>query len=80
MANYYCEYCGVPSNSVNWLVHNLCGKHPNGTNAGNHSLYEGSEKSEYFCKYCGVPANSINCLTQNRCDKNPNGGFHMPAR
>ena len=53
MSDYYCEYCGRRYSSVRELTGNKCPRHPEGTNKGFHSLYEGSEKSSYACKYCG---------------------------
>ncbi len=64
------------------MTNNRCAKHPNGTNKGQHELYEGKEKSKYDCKYCGTKYISISSMTNNRCAKHPNGtnkGQHSPA-
>lgn len=81
MANYYCEYCGHKSSSVNSLTGCLCPRHPNGL-GGKHKLYEGSEKSQYVCKYCGHKASSIASLTLSSCPRHPDGKGkrkHTPA-
>ncbi len=82
MANFYCEYCGKRASSVSSLTFGLCRRHPNGTNKGNHKLYEGSEKSSYTCKYCGISRSSVSSLTFGLCRRHPNGtnkGKHAPA-
>lgn len=82
MANYYCEYCGYKSSSVDSLTGRSCPCHPNGNNKGKHKLYEGSEKSQYVCKYCGHKSSSISSLTGRSCPRHPDGnnkGKHAPA-
>ncbi|QOS41235.1 hypothetical protein DYE49_07575 [Treponema rectale] len=64
------------------LTSGSCPKHPNGWCKGNHSPYQGSEKSKYFCRYCGSSASSISSLTSGSCPKHPNGwckGTHVPS-
>ena len=64
------------------MTNNRCAKHPNGTNKGQHELYEGKEKSKYACKFCGIKYTSISSMTNNRCAKHPNGtnkGQHSPT-
>ena len=80
MTTYYCEYCGRPYTSVRELTSNRCPRHPDGTNKGFHSLYEGTGKSVYTCKYCGRTYKSIHDMAQNPCSKNPQqGGYHRPS-
>lgn len=82
MANFYCEYCGIKSSSVNSLTAVSCHRHPMGANKGKHKLYEGSEKSKYTCKYCGYGSSSLSSLTAVSCHRHPNGtnkGKHSPA-
>lgn len=82
MANYYCEYCGVKQLSVQSLTSGKCQRHPSGAFKGNHSLYQGTEKSQYICKYCGVKQSTISSLTNGNCMRHPNGSFkgnHSPA-
>lgn len=82
MSNFYCEYCGMKYGSVSSLTANTCMRHPNGTNRGKHSLYQGSEKSQYICKYCGMKYSSISNMTANTCMRHPigtNKGKHSPA-
>ena len=80
MSDYYCEYCGRRYSSVRELTGNKCPRHPEGTNKGFHSLYEGSEKSSYACKYCGRTYKSIHDMSQNPCSRNPQlCGYHLPA-
>ena len=83
MPKFYCEYCGVAASSVSSLTINACSRHPEGTNKGKHTLYEGSEKPKYTCKFCGTTASTISSLTVNACGRHPNGtnkGKHIPAR
>ncbi|MUV04989.1 hypothetical protein GN157_14830 [Flavobacterium rakeshii] len=80
MVNYYCEYCGTKSSSINSLTAGSCIRHPEGK--GRHKLYEGSEKSKYQCKYCGTSASSISSLTAGTCIRHPKGsvkGKHSPT-
>lgn len=82
MTNFYCEYCGYKTASVQSLTAMSCIRHPDGVNKGKHKLYEGSEKSMYTCKYCGYQTNSIQSLTSMNCIRHPNGankGKHSPA-
>jgi len=82
MANYYCEYCGYKTSSVQQLTAVTCSRHPDGQNKGHHKLYEGGEKSQYVCKYCGYKASTIQQLTGGSCSRHPNGqnkGHHSPA-
>jgi hypothetical protein len=76
MANFYCKCCGSKYSSVSSLTSGHCSKNPE---SKNHSLYEGSEKSQYVCKYCGSKYSSISSLTSGHCTKNPNGKNHIPA-
>jgi len=73
MSNFYCECCGVKTNSISSLTSSNCTRHPNGPSKGKHILYQGQEKSEYFCKYCGVKSLSISSLTAGNCTRHPNG-------
>jgi hypothetical protein len=82
MANFYCEYCGSKSSSIQNLTSGSCVCHPSGPNKGKHKLYEGSEKDKYFCKYCGQSHSSLHTLTSGHCVKHPlgpNKGKHAPA-
>lgn len=82
MANFYCEYCGAKASSVSSLTSGWCIKHPNGSNKGKHSLYQGSEKPQYTCRFCGSKASSVSSLTSGWCIKHPTGankGHHAPA-
>lgn len=82
MANFYCEYCGHKSSSVQFLTSMSCPRHPDGPNKGRHKLYEGGEKSQYTCKYCGYKSSSISSLTSMSCPRHingPNKGKHAPA-
>lgn len=79
---YYCKYCGHQADSVRALTVSKCQRHPAGSFAGPHALYEGSAKEEYVCKFCGYKAKSIRTLTANKCRRHPNGAFkgiHEPA-
>ena len=79
--NYYCEYCGHKSSSVQTLTASSCPRHPNGPNKGRHSVYQGGEKSQYICKYCGHKSSTISTLTASSCPRHPNGpnkGKHAP--
>lgn len=81
MSNFYCEYCGYKTTSVQSLTAMNCIRHPAGPNKGKHKLYEGSEKSKYTCKYCGYSVGSIQSLTSMNCIRHPNGankGKHAP--
>lgn len=73
MGNYYCKNCGTKYSSISSMTNNSCTKHPNGTNKGQHELYEGNEKSKYTCEFCGIKYTSISSMTNNRCAKHPNG-------
>jgi hypothetical protein len=82
MANFYCEFCGTKASSVSSLTAGYCNRHPNGSNKGKHSLFQGSEKTQYTCKYCGTKASGISSLTAGYCNRHPNGsnkGHHSPA-
>lgn len=79
---YYCEYCGHKFYDLRQLTGSTCSRHPNGSNKGNHKLYEGSEKSQYDCKYCGHRFKTIMQMTGSTCSRHPNGsnkGNHSPA-
>jgi hypothetical protein len=79
---YYCKYCGYQAASVRTLTANKCQRHPAGSFAGPHALYEGSAKEEYVCKFCGYKAKSIRTLTAQKCRRHPTGAFkgtHEPA-
>ncbi|MGL5958850.1 MAG: C2H2-type zinc finger protein [Phocaeicola sp.] len=78
----YCEYCGHKFPNARLLLNSTCPRHPNGSNKGNHKLYEGSEKSKYTCKYCGKSFHSIQAMIGGSCSKHPSGsnkGNHSPA-
>lgn len=81
MANeFYCEYCGQKFFNVRQLTTTPCSRHPNGSNKGNHKLYEGTVKSQYTCKYCGRNFPTILFMTGMKCQDNPGGnGNHSPA-
>lgn len=82
MANFYCEFCGFKTSSVQSLTAMSCIHHPLGPNKGKHKLYEGSEKVKYTCKYCGFQVASIQSLTAMSCIRHPSGpnkGKHVPA-
>ena len=81
MANYYCEYCGHKSSSVQSLTSGNCLRHPLGPFKGRHKLYEGKEEARYVCEYCGHEASSISGLTSGNCLRHPDGTFkgkHKP--
>lgn len=75
---YYCMYCGAKENSIKLLLLNKCG---HGQNAGkNHTLYEGTTKSEYICKYCGAKYPTIRIMSMNKCGNGSHAGqHHVPA-
>ena len=78
---YYCTYCGYSSGSIASLTASPCARHPNGSNYGRHTPYEGSIKSKYECEYCGYSSNTIANLTASPCARHPNGsnkGRHKP--
>ena len=82
MSKFYCENCGTSQSSISSLTASKCSRHPNGSNKGQHVLYQGAEKSQYFCKYCGVKQSSISSLTASKCPRHPDGsnkGHHSPA-
>ncbi len=79
---HYCEYCGHKFPDIRLLTTASCVRHPNGSNKGNHKLYEGSEKTKYNCKYCGKQFSSILVMTGATCLHHPKGshkGGHAPA-
>lgn len=72
---FFCKYCGIGFSTVFALCNARCLKH-----AGNHVLYEGSEKSKYTCKYCGLQFPTIFAMVNARCLKHPEKGHgHEPA-
>ncbi|MGL5958267.1 MAG: hypothetical protein ACRCZY_09615 [Phocaeicola sp.] len=82
MSTIYCEYCGHKFPNVRMLAGASCSRHPNGSNKGNHKLYEGTEKSKYTCKFCGKTFSSILAMVGGNCPYHPNGcnkGNHSPA-
>ena len=82
MAKFYCEYCGQQFASVQSLTGMKCHSHQNGSNKGQHKLYEGCEKQRYTCKYCGQQFTSIMSMTGMWCHRHPDGqnkGKHAPA-
>ena len=81
MEHYYCKYCGTRAPSISSLTIGNCPRHPNGTNKGHHSPYQGKEKSQYVCEYCGTKDATISGLTIGFCPRHPNGtnkGHHLP--
>ncbi len=82
MAKFFCKYCGQSFSSISSLTANKCGRHPDGTFAGRHALYQGDEKPRYSCEFCGYSSSSISSLTANKCPRHPDGhyaGRHSPA-
>ncbi len=78
---FYCKYCGYSALSISNLTGGFCSRHPNGTNKGHHSPYQGTVREKYLCKYCGYSALSISNLTGVFCPRHPNGvnkGHHSP--
>ena len=74
MSDYYCEYCGRRYSNVRELTGNKCPRHPEGTNKGFHSLYEGSENPAMPASTAAEPINPFTI-----CPKIPAPGIPSGA-